>query len=220
MSLRGAVRAAVIGGAGQMGRRIGAELVLCGCEVTMYDRSKEQLTEAFGIMKAEVDMLHRRGLISADDVDKVQTCITLSDDIEDAVKDADLIVEAVIENLDIKRDVISKASLACPPHAIVTTNTMTCSVTKVAEAAAHPENVVGLRFLYPVYMIEDVEITLALQTDVQAAERIKTMAISMGKKCFFKNPGSETFHRIDPSMYETLQRVVAMGHTFQPSKNE
>ena len=192
-----------------MGRRIAGELALNGAEVTMCDRDLTNLQEAHQVLKAEVDMLHQRGLVSSEDVNLITTEISLKDNIEEAVADADIVVESVIEDLDIKREVIRRASRACPPNCIVTTNTMTCSITKVAQAAAHPENVVGFRFLYPVFLIEDVELTLALETDVQAAERIKTLAIHLGKKCFLKSPGKDTFHRLDPSMYSSLQREGA-----------
>eukprot|EP01147_Barroeca_monosierra_P010865 gene10865-2940_t len=207
MSLRKNVNITIIGGAGLMGRRIGAEMILCGCQVTLYDRDMNALLQAWDETRAEISALHGRGLVNGDDLEDLNANVTKSTSLKSAVENADLIIESIIEDLAIKRSVIASVSSYCRTEAIIATNTMTCSVSGIAEDAKNPKKFIGLRFLYPVLLIEDVEITLALQTDIQTAER-----------------RVEVFHRISADLYDAKQQEGAhlrnqrLGRTKAKSK--
>jgi len=180
----------VIGGGGMMGMRIGAEMALLGHTVQLQDRTRIALSRAKGQIQELYKDLVAGGYLSEDEADLAHSRISLTTDMKAAVENADFISEAIVEVMEVKRGVIREASLHCPPTAIISTNTMSLSVSEIAKGCVNPERVMGVRFLYPVLLIADVEITCATETTASAVEQIKSMLMQHGKKPYMKRPGA------------------------------
>ena len=101
----------------------------------------------------------------------VQGQILLISRLEEAVRDADFIFEAVVDDLNVKMDVFERVSQCCKPSAVIATNTIRLNVSSIAERAAYKERTLGLRFLFPVYYIPEVEITPSPKTSGDTIER-------------------------------------------------
>jgi 3-hydroxybutyryl-CoA dehydrogenase len=100
---------------------------------------------------------------------------------EAAARGADVVIEAVPEKLELKRSIFAKLDLVCAPDALLATNTSSLSITKIAEACAHPERVVGMHFFNPVHIMKLVEIVRARQTAPAAAQLALDLSRRMGK---------------------------------------
>ena len=91
--------------------------------------------------------------------------------LEEAVRDADFIFEAVVENLVVKTDLFERVSQCCKPSAVIATNTIQLNINSVTERVAYKERTLGVRFLFPVYYIPEVEITPSAKTSGDTIER-------------------------------------------------
>jgi 3-hydroxybutyryl-CoA dehydrogenase len=98
-----------------------------------------------------------------------------------ALADRDLVVEAVVERLDVKREVFSRLDAACPPHTILSSNTSSISITKLAGATGRPERVIGMHFMNPVPLMQLVEVIRGLATSQETYDAVEAAARRMGK---------------------------------------
>lgn len=203
------LKVAVIGGGGMMGKLIGADLALHGHMVTLNDRSEDALRDAKAAIHQTLLDLCEKGMITAADVDTTMERIKTETNLREAVKDVDFVSEAIVENLRVKKEVFKEISEHCPERAILSTNSMTLSIGEISEEVIKPERVVGVRFLFPVLLIADVELTSGLLTSVATLEQVKSMLLSMDKTPFFKAPGAGNYLRLEPSTLEVRQREGA-----------
>jgi len=118
-------------------------------------------------------------------------------------------MESVVELESIKRSVFRDITAHCPSRAICATNSMTMSVTSIAKDSINPARIMGVRFLYPVLMIPDVEITSGMETDPTFIEQAKSMLMSMDKLPFYKAPGSGNHLKLLAQNYKRRQREGA-----------
>nr|KAG5695947.1 hypothetical protein BaRGS_017528 [Batillaria attramentaria] len=107
--------------------------------------------------------------------------------LEETVNDADFIFEAIIEDLEVKKDIFERISHHCKEDAVLATNTLYLDVSKIMEHAHKPERCLGLRFLFPVYYIPEVEVTAGKFTCTSTIEKVRTMLERMGKTMFFRS---------------------------------
>jgi hypothetical protein len=107
--------------------------------------------------------------------------------LEETVNDAQLIIECVVEDFDVKLVLLEKVSSLCPIDAIVVTSTLRFDISKLAEKVRSKERFVGLRFLYPVYYIPEVEFTPHKDTGNWVVEKLRTLLGQMGKTLFFRS---------------------------------
>lgn len=204
-----ALQITIVGGGGMMGRLIGGDMALQGHSVVLTDRSERALQEARDAIQVKLLELCEKGMIAEADVTAALDRISLEQDLKAAVKNADFVSEAIVENMDIKKQVFAEIAANCPERAILSTNTMTLSISEMSEGIVHPERVVGVRFLYPVLLIPDVELTSGLHTSTKTLEQVKSMLLAMDKTPFFKAPGAGNYLRLEPSTLEVRQREGA-----------
>lgn len=126
------------------------------------------------------DTLSASGHITEDEALVALARISTSDDLSLAVAGADFVSEAIIEDLEIKRHVIRDVCNFTRRDTVVSTNTMSLSVSDISMGCNSPERVIGVRFLYPVLLITDVEMTVGAETSNSTVEQVKSMLIQDG----------------------------------------
>ncbi|WP_433500509.1 3-hydroxyacyl-CoA dehydrogenase NAD-binding domain-containing protein [Sphaerimonospora sp. CA-214678] len=132
--------------------------------VVLTDLDQERLDKGVGHVHAEVDRLHAKGRISADQVNRLKGLVTGSLT-KDAFADADFVIEAVFEDLGVKRKVFAEVEEVVAPTCVLATNTSSLSITEIAAGLRHPERVVGFHFFNPVAVLPLLEIVRGAATD-------------------------------------------------------
>lgn len=160
-------RAAVVG-AGVMGTGIAQVLASAGIEVTLIDVNEQALSRACALLETRLGRLSRAPEVRG------------SLRIEDA-RDAEAVVEAVFEDLDVKRATFAELGRVASSGALLATNTSSLSVSAIAEAAAHPERVVGMHFMNPPAVMRLVEVVRGKASSEESVARAAALARSVGK---------------------------------------
>lgn len=171
------VKTTAVIGLGTMGSQIGLVFAQGGYPVIMCDLSEDRISWA----KQNIDKLLRRQIdksrLEEQEAHKIKDRITMTTDIGE-LKTADLVVEAVFEDLNTKQQVFKQVDQVCPEHTILATNTSTLSIQKIAEATGRPEKCIGTHFLIPAALTPLVELSLAEKTSQttynQTVEVLKT----------------------------------------------
>jgi enoyl-CoA hydratase/3-hydroxyacyl-CoA dehydrogenase len=169
-------------GAGLMGHGITQSFAQAGYHVTMVDIKDEFVEKGLGNIKWSLGKFLEKGKISQVDHDAILDRITITTDRDAAVKTADLIVEAIPELLDLKKEVFADIEAKAPDHAILATNTSSLPITDIASATKHPQKVVGMHFFSPVVRMNIVEIIKGDKTTDDVAQVIYALTEKMGKE--------------------------------------
>lgn len=167
-------------GSGAMGAGIAQIAAAAGHQVKLYDTRPEAVENAIAGIRKTFGMLAEKGKMKPDDADaaggRLQAAPTLAD-----LADAGLVVEAIVENLDIKRQLFADLEAVVAKDCILATNTSSISVTALAARLALPGRFVGMHFFNPVPLMALVEVISGLATDAHVAARIFDTAIAWGK---------------------------------------
>ena len=174
-------RVAVIG-AGTMGIGIAQATATAGWPTTLTDTRAAALEGALDKIGRILAGAVERGKLDAAGRDAILGRLRTAPDIRAACEGADLVVEAVVEDLDAKRDVLSQGSDWAEPHALLATNTSSLSIAQIARDLPRPERVVGLHFFNPVHLMKLVEIVLHDGSDDAAREDALAIVRAMGKE--------------------------------------
>jgi enoyl-CoA hydratase/3-hydroxyacyl-CoA dehydrogenase len=150
-------------GSGAMGHGIAQVCAQNGLSVTMIDIKQEFLDNALKKVRESLDFLASKGKLQGS-VDEVLGKIGVTTDLQKGVSDAQVIIEAVPENMQLKKDVFAKASATCASDAILATNTSTMSITEIATAVTNPERFAGMHFFNPVTRMKLVELIYGAKT--------------------------------------------------------
>ncbi len=169
-------------GAGQMGLSI-AQIAaqVAECEVYLYDIKKDALKNAIVTIKRNLQTCVDKGKMTAAEFNKVTAKIHPVFDLEAAVKVAELIIEAVPENLEIKKAVLSQTDRTSKPEAFIVSNTSSISISELASSTKRPEKFAGMHFFNPAQVIKLVEVVRGEKTSDETVEVIVSAAKKMGK---------------------------------------
>jgi len=171
------IRKAAVIGAGTMGGGIAMCFANAGIPVTMTDVSQAAVDKGLEKIKANYAGTVSKGRLKQEEMDKrlalIQTATSL-----DAVKDADIVIEAVFERMDVKQDTFRKLDAIAKPGAILATNTSTLDVNQIAAATKRPQEVVGTHFFSPANVMRLLEVVRAKQTD----KDVLATTMKLGKK--------------------------------------
>ena len=167
-------------GSGIMGAGVGQLCAQQGYEVTVIDTSDEIVEKARNKVAGGLSRRVEKGKITQEERDAVLSRMNWSTDIELA-KDSDFVVEAVFENMDIKKEVFQKLNAICPPETILATNTTALSVSEIASATSRPDKVIGMHFFNPAVIMKLVEIIRGNDTADETIEATKMFAENLGK---------------------------------------
>ena len=173
------MRIAVLG-AGQMGSGIAQVCAAAGYPVVLRDLDPAALDRARTVIATSLDRLLAKARIT--EADKAETLgrITTTSAAE-ALSDADLVIEAVTENLEVKCRIFRELSATCRGDTILASNTSSISLTRLAAVVEHPERVIGMHFMNPVPMMQLVEVISARQTSRRTRDAVETLAHALGK---------------------------------------
>ncbi|HUD92690.1 3-hydroxyacyl-CoA dehydrogenase NAD-binding domain-containing protein [Sphingobium sp.] len=177
IALRPVRTVAVIGG-GTMGSGIAAAFLDAGFLVTMVEMNQEALDHGAATAKSIFTSRAERGKLTQENADARCAALSTSLDLASAVADADLVVEAVFENMVVKKQLFRELSATARPDAILASNTSFLDVNEIASAATHPERVLGLHFFSPAHVMRLLEIVQAEKT----ADDVLATAMSLAKK--------------------------------------
>ena len=173
-------RVAVIG-AGTMGRGIAYVSLLAGCDVRLYDAQPGATAQAIGAIEELFAKGVQRGKVSAADLADSKTRLHADVTLDGAVRDAEVVIEAVIEDLAVKQRLFADVERAASAQALLASNTSSLSIGNIAEGLRKPEQLVGMHFFNPVHAMKLVEVvTHGDHTD--AAQRAVEFARTLGKE--------------------------------------
>jgi len=178
-------RLAVVG-AGLMGSGIAQVAAQAGWQVTLRDLDDAATQRGLDGIRRSLEKFANKGTISEADVDATLGRITPTTDLE-AAADADVVVEAVFERLDVKHEVFRALDKICRPDAVLATNTSAIPVTQIAAVTQRPESVVGTHFFSPVPMMKLCELVRGFKTSDQTLATARTFAEEIGKVCVVVN---------------------------------
>ena len=175
-----AVEKIFVVGAGLMGSGIAQNAITAGYTVTLNDQNMAALERAKGNIEKMMRRDVEKGRMAAEDCEAALARLTLDDTIEGA-KDADLVIEAIYENLEAKQAVFKSLEDVCPAHTIFASNTSSISLTALAAATKRPDRVVGMHFFSPVPKMRLCEVIFGLLTAEDVLHQIKEVGEQMGK---------------------------------------
>ena len=168
-------------GSGAMGHGIAELLAMTGYEVAMIDISDELLQKGKEKIKWSLDKFVEKKRIRKEDADAALARISTTTSYEQAGKDIDLAIEAVPENMDLKRKVFSTLDSAAPPNAILASNTSTLSITEMGKATKRPDKVAGMHFFNPPIMMALIEVIKGDSTSQETVNTLAELAKKLGK---------------------------------------
>lgn len=174
------IKTAGIVGAGTMGGGIAMNFLQAGIPVTIVETSQEALDKGLGIIKSNYAATVSKGRMSQAAMDKNMSLLTGSTNLED-LKDVDIVIEAIFENMDVKKEVFGKLDKICKQGAILATNTSTLDVDEIGEATSRPEYVIGLHFFSPANVMRLLEEVRTKKTSPTVMATCMALAKKIGK---------------------------------------
>jgi len=173
-------------GAGLMGSGIAQVSAVAGHDVVMRDVNDEALARARGAIEKSLTKFAEKGAITTEEVDAALSRISTTTEL-DAASGADVVVEAIIEEIDLKTELFAELDRLAPEGAILATNTSAIPITRIAAATARPEAVVGTHFFSPVPMMKLCELVRGLKTSDETLAAAREWAEGIGKTCIVVN---------------------------------
>ena len=173
-------RITVIGG-GTMGNGIAHVCAQSGCEVTLVDMNQDLLERTLSNIFKNMDRQVKKEIISAGEKEEALGRISTATSLEDGVAEAQLVVEAVPEKLELKESIFRTLDEEAPADAILATNTSSISITAIAAFTKRPEKVIGMHFMNPVPMMKLVEVIRGLATDDETTQAVMELSRDLGK---------------------------------------
>ncbi|MEA0553950.1 3-hydroxybutyryl-CoA dehydrogenase [Lysinibacillus irui] len=167
-------------GAGQMGSGIAQVCAQAGYEVKLNDIKQEFFERGIGVITKNLSRDVEKGRKTEDEKAAILGRITMSLDLQDA-SDVDIIIEAAVENMDIKQSIFKQLDEIAPTHAILATNTSSLPITEIAAVTNRPEQVIGMHFMNPVPVMKLVEIIRGLATADEVYKAVEEMTIKLSK---------------------------------------
>ena len=171
----------VVIGAGTMGNGIAHVFAMNGYKTTIVDISQSALEKAIATITKNLERMLTKASINQEQLDATLKLLSTSTSMATALENADLVVEAATENIDLKLNIFKSLDEHAPAHTILATNTSSISITKIASATKRPEKVIGMHFMNPVPVMKLVEVIRGYQTSDEVAKTIMELSAKLGK---------------------------------------
>lgn len=175
------IRTVVVLGAGTMGSQIAAVCALAGYGTSLVDISQDQLDRARTQLEQRLSRDVEKGRRAREDVDAAWDRLTLTTDRDAAAATADLVIEAAVEDLSVKRTIFSELDAVCPGHTLLVTNSSNIVSSRVADATSRPDRVCNLHFFNPALVMACVEVVPHPGTAPDTVDRMVSFVESLGK---------------------------------------
>jgi 3-hydroxybutyryl-CoA dehydrogenase len=202
-------------GAGSMGAQIAQQAALHGIDVALQDKDLAQLRKARESNAGHLAHRVEKGKLSQLDARAALDRVRATTDLGEAVGSAEFVIEAVFEDLELKRSIFAVLDATAPPDAVLASNSSTMGISKIADVTARPERCVNMHFFYPVLVMDLVEIVRGPQTSDETVERATAMARAMGRTPVLLNKEIDGFivnrilHAATQEAYRLLDAGVA-----------
>jgi 3-hydroxybutyryl-CoA dehydrogenase len=185
-------RIAVVGG-GIMGRGIAQVVARSGLDVVLVDVRREALEDALRRIERDLARAVEGGKLTREDADAIVGRIELSTDLEEAGRTTQHVIEAATEDLDVKRDLFARLDAACPPQAILATNTSQFSITSIAAATTRPDRVIGTHWFNPPPVMRLIEVIRGELTSDETLATTLELATLFGKETIVCHKDTQGF---------------------------
>ncbi len=201
-------------GAGLMGNGIAQTCAQAGYQVTMRDIEDRFVENGMSSIKKNLSRSVSKGRITQEKMDEIVERINGTIDLKEAVSDADVVIEAIIENKDLKKKVYAELDEICKPECVFASNTSSISITDMASATKRADKFIGMHFFNPVPIMKLVEIIKGYETSDETYEFIDKLSKKLGKETVLVNeaPGFAVNRLLLPFLLEaifTIQEGVA-----------
>ncbi|WP_207430543.1 3-hydroxyacyl-CoA dehydrogenase family protein [Sabulibacter ruber] len=168
-------------GSGTMGNGIAHVFAQNGFPVALIDISQESLTKALGTISKNLDRMVAKGTTTEEQKQETLGRISTHTELQAGVREADLVVEAATENVDIKLDLFRQLDAFTKPSCILASNTSSISITKIASVTQRPDKVIGMHFMNPVPVMKLVEVIRGYSTSDEVTTQILDLSKELGK---------------------------------------
>lgn len=176
------IKKVLVIGAGQMGSGIAQVMAESGREVAMYDVSVQVVNKGLLGIEKNLNRNIEKGKMTVEQKDAIMKRITTGVEWDAKECDVDFAIEAVIENLDVKKNIFKKLDELCPPRTILATNTSTLSVTAIGGVTKRAEKVIGMHFFSPVHLMKLIEVVMGLGTSEETVKSVMELGASIPNK--------------------------------------
>lgn len=167
-------------GAGQMGGGIAQVCAQAGYQVTLHDLNEESYERGFQVITKNLTRNVEKGRMTEEEKQAVLGRFTKSLDLQNA-ENADIVIEAAVENMEVKTSIFAELDKITPAHTILASNTSSLPITEIGAATKRPEKVIGMHFMNPVPVMQLVEIIRGLATDDEVYEAVEEMTKKLKK---------------------------------------
>lgn len=193
-------------GAGTMGSGIAQVAATNGFDVVMRDIKTEFVENGFDTIEDSLDRFVGKEKMSREEADEVLSNITGTTELDD-LADCDFVVEAAVENMDIKQDIFAELDDVLPENVVLATNTSTLSITTIASVTDRESQIVGLHFMNPVPIMKGVELVVGEKTDEDVVTLAHDLAEELGKETWESDdkPGFVTNRILMPWINEGIR---------------
>ena len=199
----------IIIGAGIMGQGLAEAIASSGTEVILLDKTTKLAEKGIRGIEESIDREIDKWGLTQSDKKAILARVFPSSDLSQA-EDAEIVIEAIPENLEKKKQLFEKLDSICPAHTLLITNTSTLSISEIAAATERPEKIIGMHFLNPVTKIPLVEFVKGLKTDNDTFQKAIQFADLLDKKWITVNeyPGYVTTRIIVPMLNEAMHILM------------
>jgi len=200
-------------GSGTMGQGIAQAAIFAGFTVSLYDIAQEMLDKAMATIKGNIDKhFVVKGKISQEEGDAIYARISVTTKLEDAAKDADFVIEAVPENLELKKKIFAQLDAVCPAHTILATNTSVLPVTAICGATERKDQCIGTHFFNPAAVMKLVEVVKPIGVADDTIETTLEVCKKMGKvPVTVKDVPGFIVNRLLGGFYQEAAQMVLEG---------
>ena len=176
------IKRILVVGAGQMGAQIAMQAALHGYAVTLNDLSMNILEKGMKGNRVQLEKRVAKGQMTQAQMDAAIGRIRLEPDLEKAARDADFVVEAIVERLEPKRECFAKLDRFCPPHAILVSNSSTLMISQIATATKRPAQCANMHWFYPPLVMRLVEVVKGKDTSEETAQLVAEVTRKIGRE--------------------------------------
>ncbi|MFC2949688.1 3-hydroxyacyl-CoA dehydrogenase [Virgibacillus sediminis] len=169
-------------GSGVMGKGIAYAFATSGFNVVLNDLSQEILQKASADIAGLMEKSHQRGFLSKVELEAAQANLHIETDLSKAAAQAELVVEAVLEKIDLKINIFQQLDEICLPHAILATNTSTMSPTEIGAQTSRPDKVIAMHFFNPVHKMKLIEVIRGLDTSEETVSKVMGISRQLDKE--------------------------------------
>ena len=207
------IKKIVLAGAGVMGNSFAQIFARCGYEVTLYDISVEMLKKAELQIKEGLKTQGQQGVFKEEEIPDILSRISMTTS-KECFKDADFILEAIVEKMDIKHSFYKEISELAKPSAIIATNTSGMSITEISKAVKDPSRFAGMHWVNPPHLVPLVEVIAGKDSSEEVLENIFSLAEKIHQKPIrvYKDPAGFILNRLQYAVIREACNCVQKGY--------